>query len=140
MSSPPSPAPPTPAAVLGGIGNGMQWVVVVTAIQEAVRSDMQARVAGFFEAITTAMPGLGFIVGGVLTALLDPRVAFLTAGVGVIVIVLVGAALWRLRQGTRDVVAVRADHPIALSEMPLAEVGTVARAEVAASPTMPHVP
>jgi hypothetical protein len=48
--------------------------------------------------------------------------------------------LWRLRQGTRDVVAVRADHPIALSEMPLAEVGTVARAEVAASPTLPHVP
>jgi MFS family permease len=140
MAVAPSLALATAAAVLGGIGNGMQWVVVVTAIQEAVRSDMQARVAGFFEAITTAMPGLGFVLGGVLTALLDPRVAFLTAGVGVIVIVIVGAVLWRLRRGTRDVVAVRADHPIALSEMPLAEVGTVARAEVAASPTMPHVP
>ena len=40
----------------------------------------------------------------------------------------------------RDVVAVRADHPLALSEMPFAEVGTVAIAEVAAAPTMPHVP
>jgi hypothetical protein len=101
---------------------------------------MQARVAGFFEAVATAMPGLGFVVGGVLTALLDPRVAFLTAGVGVIVIVLVGAVLWRLRHGTRDVVAVRADHPLALSEMPIAEVGTVAITEVAAAPTLPHVP
>jgi hypothetical protein len=105
-----------------------------------VRSDMQARVAGFFEAVSTAMPGLGFIVGGVLTTLLDPRVAFLTAGIGVIAIVLTGAVFWRLRRGTRDVVALRADHPLAVSDVPVADVGTVALAEVAAAPTLPHVP
>src|SRR5215207_3143505 len=140
MAVAPTLGPATAAAVLGGIGNGMQWVVVITAIQEAVRSDMQARVAGFFEAVSTAMPGLGFIVGGVLTSLLDPRVAFLTAGIGVIAIVLTGAVFWRLRRGTRDVVALRADHPLAVSEVTVAGVGTVALAEVAAAPTLPHVP
>jgi MFS family permease len=140
MAVAPTLAPATAAAVLGGIGNGMQWVVVVTAIQEAVRADMQTRVAGYFEAVTTAMPGLGFVLGGVLTELLSPRVAFLVAGIGVAVIVLVGGVVWRLRRGTRDVVALRADHPLAVSEVPVADVGTVALAEVAAAPTMPHVP
>jgi MFS family permease len=140
MASAPSLAPATAAAVLGGIGNGMQWVVVVTAIQEAVRADMQARVAGFFEAVATAMPGLGFVVGGVLTALLNPRVAFLVAGLGVVVIVLVGGTLWRLRRNVRDVVAVRADHDWAVNEVPVAAVGTVAITEVAAAPSIPEVP
>jgi MFS family permease len=139
MAAAPSLGPATAAAVLGGIGNGMQWVVVVTAIQEAVRADMQARVAGFFEAIATAMPGLGFIVGGVLTALLSPRVAFFVAGVGVIAIVVAGAAVWRLRRNVRDVVAVRADHALAASELPMAAMATVAVPEVAAAPSIPDV-
>ena len=61
MAAAPTLGSAAAAAVLGGIGNGMQWVVVVTAIQEAVRDDMQARVAGFFEAVATAVPGVGFI-------------------------------------------------------------------------------
>jgi MFS family permease len=141
MSVAPTLAPATAAAVLGGIGNGMQWVVVVTAIQEAVRSDMQARVAGFFEAIATAMPGIGFVVGGVLTALLSPRIAFLVAGVGVIVIVFTGGLLWRLRRNVRDVVAVRADHhSLAVDEVPLAAMATFSMAEVAAAPSIPELP
>jgi MFS family permease len=140
MAVAPSLAPATAAAVLGGIGNGMQWVVVVTAIQEAVRADMQARVAGYFEAVSTAMPGLGFLLGGVLTELLSPRAAFLVAGIGVGVIVLVGSVVWRLRRGRRDVVALRADHPLAAGDVPIAAVGTVAIAEVAAAPSLPEVP
>jgi hypothetical protein len=140
MAAAPALFSATAAAVLGGIGNGMQWVVVVTAIQEAVRADMQARVAGFFEAIATAMPGIGFVVGGVLTALLSPRVAFLVAGVGVIVIVLAGAVLWRLRKGTRDIVAVRADHGLALTDVPTAAGATLATPEVAAAAHLPDPP
>jgi MFS family permease len=118
----------------------MQWVVVVTAIQEAVRDDMQARVAGFFEAIATAAPGVGFMLGGVLAQVFTPRVAFATAGFGVLLVVLLGGSVWVLRRGTRDVVAVRADHPLAAIDVPIAEVGTVAMSEVAAAPTLPHVP
>ncbi len=66
--------------------------------------------------------------------------AFATAGFGVLLVVVLGGSVWILRRGTRDVVAVRADHPLAAIDVPLAEVGTVAMPEVAAAPTLPHVP
>jgi hypothetical protein len=86
------------AAILGGTGNGVQWVAVVTALQEAVEPAMQARVAGFFEAIATAMPGFGFVLGGTLTAAISPRAAFTVAGAGVVVVVVTGAVALRARR------------------------------------------
>ena len=85
------------AAVVGGTGNGAQWVAVVTALQEAVEANMQARVAGFFEAVATAMPGLGYLIGGTLTATVSPRAAFAVAGAGVVLVVATGALVWRAR-------------------------------------------
>jgi MFS family permease len=140
MAISPSLGPAAAAAVLGGIGNGTQWVIVITAIQEAVREDMQARVAGFFEAIATAAPGVGFITGGVLAEVFTPRAAFLVAGLGVVVVVLAGGLLWRLRRSVRDVVAYRADHPVAIAEIPLAAIGTAALPEVAAAPSIHDIP
>jgi len=97
MSAAPSLTIACAAAVIGGSGNGVQWVAVVTALQEAVDATMQARVAGFFEAIATAMPGLGFIIGGTLTAAVSPRAAFAAAGAGVVLVVAAGAFAWRTR-------------------------------------------
>ena len=94
------------AAVVGGTGNGGQWVAVVTVLQEAVDATMQTRVAGFFEAIATAMPGLGFIIGGTLTAAVSPRAAFAASGAGVVIVVAVGTLAWRARN--RSLVARRA--------------------------------
>jgi MFS family permease len=94
------------AAAIGGTGNGVQWVAVVTALQEAVDATMQARVAGFFEAVATAMPGLGFVIGGTLTAAVSPRAAFAVAGAGVVLVVVAGALAWRGR--SRCLVARRA--------------------------------
>jgi hypothetical protein len=54
---------------------------------------MQARVAGFFEAVATAMPGIGFVLGGTLTAAISPRAAFAVAGAGVLLVVAAGAFL-----------------------------------------------
>lgn len=85
------------AAVVGGIGNGVQWVAVLTALQEAVDATMQARVAGFWEAVATAMPGIGFVIGGTLTAAVSPRAAFAVAGGGVLLVVVAGAIVVRLR-------------------------------------------
>lgn len=86
------------ASMVGGAGNGVQWVAVVTALQEATEDRFQARVAGLLEAVLAGAPGLGFLLGGTITALLSPRVAFLTAGVGVLLILAVGtAAVRRLR-------------------------------------------
>ncbi len=106
MAASPSLALACLAAVLGGTGNGVQWVAVVTALQEAVDASMQARVAGVWEAVATAMPGLGFVIGGALTAAVSPRAAFAVSGAGVVLVVAAGTLAWRLRN--RRLVARRA--------------------------------
>jgi hypothetical protein len=92
MSAAPGIVAGCAAAVLGGVGNGVQWVAVVTAVQETANDEFQARIVGLLESVSAAAPGIGFVLGGALTSLWSPRVAFLVAGVGVI---LVAAAMTR---------------------------------------------
>jgi MFS family permease len=92
-------------AVLGGLGNGVQGVAVLTAVQMRTPEALQARVAGLLESLGAAMPGIGFILGGALTAAFDPRAAFATAGIALGVVVLAGSfALARTsrRSGARE--------------------------------------
>jgi MFS family permease len=81
------------ASVLGGAGNGIQWVAAISAVQELTAESMQARVMSVLESIGAAMPGVGFVVGGVVAALVSPRMTFLVAGCGVIATVVVMAPL-----------------------------------------------
>lgn len=69
-------------AVCGGIGNGVYWVAVVTAVQEATAEAFQTRVAGLLEGLVTAAPGVGFLLGGATASLFDPRVTLAIAGIG----------------------------------------------------------
>ena len=79
------------ASVLGGAGNGVQWVTAVSAVQELTAEAMQARVMSVLESIGAAMPGVGFAVGGLIAAVASPRLTFFIAGCGVIAIVVVMA-------------------------------------------------
>jgi MFS family permease len=72
------------ASVVGGAGNGVQWVATVSAVQELTAQGMQARVMSVLEAVAAAMPGVGFIAGGLIATVLDPRATFLFAGAGVL--------------------------------------------------------
>jgi MFS family permease len=81
------------AAVLGGAGNGVQWVAVISTVQELVDARHETRVLGIFEAVASAMPGLGFVLGGALAALFAPRVAYAVAGGGVLGLALLGIPL-----------------------------------------------
>jgi MFS family permease len=99
------------ASVVGGTGNGIQWVAVVSAVQELTAPAMQARVIGTLESTASATPGLGFVLGGLIATSWSPRAAFLVAGAGVMVIVAVSALVlgrnWPLdgakeRPGTVD--------------------------------------
>lgn len=81
------------ASVLGGAGNGVQWVATISAVQELTAESMQARVMSVLESIGAAMPGIGFAVGGVIAATLSPRMTFVVAGAGVVAIVVVMAPL-----------------------------------------------
>ena len=88
-------------SVLGGLGNGVQWVSVMTALQENTPDDLQARVAGLLESVASAMTGVGFLLGGVITALTTPPTAFAVSGLGVMLVVVFLAIAWRgLRPAT----------------------------------------
>jgi predicted MFS family arabinose efflux permease len=78
-------------SVIGGLGNGIQWVSVMTALQESTPGHLQARVTGLLESIASAMTGVGFLIGGVVTALFSPPTAFFVSGVGVVLLVALGA-------------------------------------------------
>jgi MFS family permease len=91
-------------SILGGAGNGVQWIVVVTALQEATPRDYQARVTGLLESLGAAMPGFGYLLGGLLATLGSPRTAYGVAGVGLLVLVVCAlAARTRLDPGRRPV-------------------------------------
>jgi MFS family permease len=79
-------------SVVGGVGNGIQWVSVMTALQESTPDDLQARITGLLESIASAMTGVGFLIGGVITATFSPPTAFAVSGIGVVLLVLAGAA------------------------------------------------
>jgi predicted MFS family arabinose efflux permease len=81
-------------SILGGAGNGVQWISVVTALQEVTPADYQARIVSLLESLGAAMPGVGFLIGGALTAIGSPRTAYAVAGAGVLALVL-GALLLR---------------------------------------------
>ncbi len=82
-------------SIVGGAGNGVQWVTAISAVQELTAETMQARVMSVLESIGAAMPGVGFALGGLIATLVSPRMTFLVAGAGVIAIVLVMAPLLR---------------------------------------------
>jgi MFS family permease len=90
-------------SVLGGTGNGVQWVAVMTALQEAVEDQYQARVSGLLESAAAAVPGIGYIVGGAVTAAVSPRLAYALSAVGVGIVVLI----WSRRPIVPDRVPVR---------------------------------
>jgi MFS family permease len=83
------------AAAVGGAGNGVQWVSVVSAIQGQTATAYQARVLALLESTASAMPGLGFVLGGLSAELFDPRVSFALAGAGVVAVAALATPMLR---------------------------------------------
>jgi MFS family permease len=113
------------ASVLGGAGNGVQWVATISAVQELTAQTMQARVMSVLESIGAAMPGVGYLLGGLIAAGLDPRATFLVAGIGVLTIVAVATPLlgkkWPERREKTDAKALDADAEIMVELVPVGE-------------------
>jgi predicted MFS family arabinose efflux permease len=110
------------ATVVGGVGNGIQWVAMMSAVQELTAPTMQARVIGTLESVASATPGLGFVLGGLIATQWSPRAAFLVAGAGVIAIVAVSAMVlgrnWPLEQGKERPGTVDAANEIMVELIP----------------------
>jgi MFS family permease len=80
-------------SVVGGTGNGFQWVSVITAIQQQTPPHLHTRVVGVLESLNRGVPAVGFLIGGALTALFSPPVAFIVAGVGVLLLAAAAATV-----------------------------------------------
>lgn len=81
--------------VLGGIGNGLQYVSVMTSLQEETPLAFQTRAVALLESIAAAMPGIGFLIGGLLASATSPPTAFAIAGAGALLVASAGIALQR---------------------------------------------
>jgi MFS family permease len=105
------------AAVVGGAGNGVQWVSVISTIQGVTADRFQARVLGLLESIGSVMPGIGFVLGGVIAYVVEPRASFLIAGLGVLAVAALALPLLRrtdweaVREGASSTATSRPDEP-----------------------------
>jgi MFS family permease len=90
-------------SVLGGVGNGVEWVSAISAVQELTESGMQARIMAVLESVASAMPGVGFALGGVLATAASTRATFAVSGFGVLAIALLIVPLARSWHPSRDV-------------------------------------
>jgi predicted MFS family arabinose efflux permease len=69
-------------AAVGGAGNSVEWVAARTAVQERTPEQWMALMMSLNESISQLAPGAGILLGGVITALTGPRVAFAIAAGG----------------------------------------------------------
>jgi hypothetical protein len=70
------------AAVLGGVGNGVEWASVISIVQRLTPPALHGRLMSAVESIGALALALGLSLGGALVALSSPRGAFLVVGIG----------------------------------------------------------
>jgi MFS family permease len=73
-------------SAVGGMGNGTMFVTLVNAIQQAVSLEAQNSVMSIYGAINRLMPGIGYLLGGVITTLASPRLTYGIAACGALVV------------------------------------------------------
>jgi MFS family permease len=77
------------AAVIGGVGNGVEWASVISIVQRLTPPALHGRLMSAVESIGALSLALGLALGGALVALSSPRGAFLTVGIGATAMTLV---------------------------------------------------
>jgi MFS family permease len=68
------------AAFVGGVGNGIHWPSLLSAVQKLTPTELQGRLMSAVGSIEALCPAIGFALGGLVAAAASPRVAMLMAG------------------------------------------------------------
>jgi MFS family permease len=68
------------AALLGGVGNGVQWASLIGTVQQLTPQRLHGRLMGTVESIGALCPLIGLPLSGLVLALGSPRIAFLVFG------------------------------------------------------------
>jgi hypothetical protein len=104
-------------AVIGGLGNGVQWAALISTVQKLTPSQLQGRMMSAVESIGAFCPALGFALGGTIAVLSSPRGAFLLAGGAASAVTIVFLRICADGLGARV-----ADAPSSASNSPAAEL------------------
>lgn len=73
------------AAVVGGVGNGIQWPSLISAVQQLTPDALQGRLMSAVGSMGALCPAIGFALGGAMVALGSPRIAMGIAGGAVMI-------------------------------------------------------
>jgi MFS family permease len=68
------------AALVGGVGNGVQWPSFISAVQQLTPTPLQGRLMVAVGSLNALCPALGFAIGGSIVALGSTRLALAVAG------------------------------------------------------------
>jgi hypothetical protein len=101
MAAAPSLGVALVGAAVAGAGNGIEAVSARTALQENVDEHWMAMMMSLDELIQQAFPGVGIVLGGLITALANARVALAVAGVGAAMITAVAWSVLSPRPARR---------------------------------------
>jgi len=72
------------AALVGGIGNGVELPSLISIVQRLTPPALHGRMMGAVESLGAVCVAIGFPLGGILVALSSPREAFLAVGLGAV--------------------------------------------------------
>jgi hypothetical protein len=86
------------AALLGGVGNGVQWASLLGVVQLLTPERLHGRLMGGVESIGALCPLVGLPLSGLVMGLSSPRVALLAFGSVIVLTTLGFARLWALGQ------------------------------------------
>jgi Transmembrane secretion effector len=70
------------AALVGGVGNGLEWPSLISLVQRLTPQHLHGRLMGAVESLAALCGAIGLLLGGALVALSSARVAFLVVGLG----------------------------------------------------------
>jgi predicted MFS family arabinose efflux permease len=70
------------AALIGGVGNGVELPSFTSIVQRITPKALHARMMGAVESMVALCVAIGLPLGGALAALTSPRTAFLVVGIG----------------------------------------------------------
>lgn len=72
------------AGLVGGVGNGLQWPSLISAVQQLTPQRLHGRLMSAVESLGAACVAIALPLGGLLVAVSSPREAFLGVGAGAV--------------------------------------------------------
>lgn len=80
-------------SAIGGAGNGLSVTALLSALQQGTPDNAQAAVGSVLESLNQIVPGVGYVLGGVLTAAGSARLAYAVAATGILALLVAQALL-----------------------------------------------